>query len=470
MFPSAFPPIPGYMYPAIGGQGKFLKRVFPSGPGVDITTISLATGFHIDEKAIPEGTIVDRYLANTCPETAAFTLRNINSNVEHAIITIQRLPTEVDEQLWKSRVQTYMAYKDVGLGIEYYWTVDCSNLDFGGYYGTGTVGMTISKLPTGYSVVPLPQFVICGFANPLSVFTPSYIWNKSWRWGYAEERFMAESKTLLLLRNISITSKVPCRLYAGSVGVMYRNSDRKIANALMLPICSMQANISPYAAKEWADDAARTIWSDIVLGVQTETGTTSYRPHRLAVKWKLGLFVAGAALGWVGGSLLSSYLTPTPNEASPQQVTDVKVSDVEKISETVQKSRPRPAQMDVKPAIMQDTQPVLCAANLQEPGVHKPYKLQQPLSQSFLPTETIDEGMTRYTQPGETPEQKLAWKEFTNPSPPPQSPPFGLAESHPIEYALPSPMQEAWEKGWKEAQKLGKLQEFLNEHPDPSFV
>ena len=361
-------PFPGgvplqQMMPGIGYgyQPKFSKHIFPSGMGEEIPNVALATGLHIDKRALPIGTEVNRYISNTCPETAAFTLKNTGVAEDHAIITVQRLPTDTDEVLWKKRVETYMTYKDVGLGVVFYWTVDCSNVDYGGFYGSGVTGMTISLLPNGYNVVPLPQFVVCGLANPTKIFTPSYVWNRSWRWGMAEERFMAGSKSLVLLRNISATGKVPCRLYAGGVGVLYRNRDYSVTSSIMLPICSMQATISHDAAKEWAEDASRALWSDIVLGVQTETGTTSYRPQRLAVKWKLGLFVAGAALGWVAGSMLSSYMMPTPDDVVTP--TDDKQQEaVKRTSRTLEEIRPHPSQMEKPPTAMQNMEPIRCAA------------------------------------------------------------------------------------------------------------
>ena len=129
---------------------------------------------------------------------------------------------------------------------------------------------------------------------------------------------------------------------------MYRISDGKVIKSVMLPVPPAQANVSLSVSKEWADDASRAIWSDIVLGIQNETGTTSYRPHRMAIKWKLGVFVAGAALGWVAGTLLSAYALPETSE----------------LADGLKYLKPVPATMDQIPTLMQETSPVACPQSI----------------------------------------------------------------------------------------------------------
>ncbi|MDR3541657.1 MAG: hypothetical protein P4L69_11935, partial [Desulfosporosinus sp.] len=233
---------------------------------------------------------------------------------DYAILSVEKLSGNQD--LWKSRVNSFNSLTSgTGLGIEAAWVCDCSNVKFAkNVQGTGPTGFALSLLPSGMHIIPLAQYVMCGTADPLKVFTKDYVWSKAWRWGTAEDRFLNSSKVQSLLKATATSgASVPSRVYAGSIGILVRTRDNAVMGAKILPVPPTAATIiNPTDATEWVKDTMRSLWVDIVLGIQEVTGTTSYRPFRHSVVTKLSLFSAGAVLGLASGSLVSRMLTVQP--------------------------------------------------------------------------------------------------------------------------------------------------------------
>jgi len=288
---------------------NFGAAVFPTGTGTEIEGITKVTGLHIDARCMPVSGTVRTYVVHSMPDTAVFTIhpnRSTQITDDFGLLSIEKLGDDEEIMLWKSRVTSYSAKNNTTcLGVDVAWMCDCSNVKYPKAYGSGPAGFTLSVFPQGYRVIPLAQFVMCGTADPMHVFTADYVWNKSWRWGTAEDRFLNLSRIKDLLKALSTSRHVPSRLYAGSVGVLVRNNDNTVVGAKLLPIPSAMAILRTEDAHEWFTDALRSLWVDIVLGIQNTTGTTSYRPFRHSLMTKLMLFSAGAALGYGAGTLLS---------------------------------------------------------------------------------------------------------------------------------------------------------------------
>lgn len=148
--------------------------------------IQLATGLYIDKKALPVG--ICSYLTHSTPDTAVFSFHEEgkpSDEPDTAVLSVTRLSSDnpEDYNLWKSRVSSYLLYKS-GLGARRAWTCDCRSLRYeDDHYGESLVGLCACRIPAGFRLLPLTQYLACGLANPLQTFTASYVWNKSWRWG-----------------------------------------------------------------------------------------------------------------------------------------------------------------------------------------------------------------------------------------------------------------------------------------------
>lgn len=273
-------------------------------------TIQLATGLYIDKRALPVGTC--SYLAHSTPDTAVFSFHEEDKpsgDPDTAVLSVTRLSPDnpEDYNLWKSRVSSYLLNKS-GLGARRAWTCDCRSVRYeDDHYGESLVGLCACRIPAGFRLLPLTQYLACGLANPLQTFTASYVWNKSWRWGTVEDRFMNGSKIRTALKNM--IPEVPYRVYAGGFAVCVPLASKFYeVHTVLLPIPVATAYVEMRNSEEWVTDAMRSLWSDVVFGIQTATNTTAYRPSRLSLMTKLATFAAGSALGYFSGTLLSSWI------------------------------------------------------------------------------------------------------------------------------------------------------------------